>query len=619
MTMNLRAKQKSALREIITCGDGKSSEDDSFDWKVLVLDQTSRDVIAPLLSVNELRRLGVTLHLSIDSDRDPLQDAVAIYLCRPLLENVERIAKDCGESLYGRFQVNFCSRIDRRTLEAMARSVASRGDGSLIASVWDRTLQFVALEPRLFTLPRETIDVDEIATGLATACASLVAGDERGPVLPIIRCAKGSAAIGEALASKIGDVAAGAAQNFTASAVPPRAFLVVVVDRRDDLVTPLRHAETYQAMVDDLLGGLKANRISVFDENAKATTSKELCVDGDDDFFATFARQPIPDVIDASSEHLADLREKERRLRARTASSGQDDERRANSSKDLMEAIDELPKLLESKKRLEGHTTILGALMTQIGQRQVPQFIQAEERFDKSLLYELLSAPFEAENSAAQIGSIYDRLRLLFVWGLQKSGRLADEDVADIRKQMTAELDKAPFASDRHKKLLEAGFEGLALARRPPATPTKKDAGADPADEEGRTISRFLATAQAGATKLVDKAAANFLGNKTVHVVKLLEDLFENRGLSESYLTIDPAAKKGPAPRRQPPADALVFVVGGGSYAEHHAVQAAFANSPRNIVYGATSLMNGSDYLDNLLTAVTGQGQASPAEGEEAK
>jgi hypothetical protein len=44
-----------------------SSEEkrESAGWKLLVYDQFGRDVLAPLLNVAELRRLGITLHLCV--------------------------------------------------------------------------------------------------------------------------------------------------------------------------------------------------------------------------------------------------------------------------------------------------------------------------------------------------------------------------------------------------------------------------------------------------------------------------------------------------------------------------------------------------------------------------
>lgn len=50
-----------------------------------------QDIISPLLKVNELRDNGITVHMSINSDRQPIPDAPAIYFIDPTIENIERM------------------------------------------------------------------------------------------------------------------------------------------------------------------------------------------------------------------------------------------------------------------------------------------------------------------------------------------------------------------------------------------------------------------------------------------------------------------------------------------------------------------------------------------------
>jgi hypothetical protein len=62
-------------------------------WKVLVLDEYSKDVLATVLRVQDLRDMGVTLHVQLHSNRPALTDVPAIYLVSPTLANVKRIAE----------------------------------------------------------------------------------------------------------------------------------------------------------------------------------------------------------------------------------------------------------------------------------------------------------------------------------------------------------------------------------------------------------------------------------------------------------------------------------------------------------------------------------------------
>lgn len=51
------------MLDLTTGGDGEEV------YKVLVLDRPCRDIVSPLIRVNDLRKHGVTLHLLLESER----------------------------------------------------------------------------------------------------------------------------------------------------------------------------------------------------------------------------------------------------------------------------------------------------------------------------------------------------------------------------------------------------------------------------------------------------------------------------------------------------------------------------------------------------------------------
>lgn len=62
-------------------------------WKVLILDELSKDILATSLRVQDLREQGVTLHMQLHSARPPLADVPAVYFVSPTLANIRRIAE----------------------------------------------------------------------------------------------------------------------------------------------------------------------------------------------------------------------------------------------------------------------------------------------------------------------------------------------------------------------------------------------------------------------------------------------------------------------------------------------------------------------------------------------
>ena len=168
-------------------------------WKILIYDKECRGIISPLLSVAQLRRRGVTLHLLLDSDREPIPDVPVVYFCKPTKLNLARIAQDCANRLYGRAHLNFVTKLDRALMEEFAKLVVQSGALDTIASVHDQYLDYVCMERQLFTLNRPNSYVTmngrgttesameeqmtEIAYGLFSVVATL-------GYVPIIRCPK---------------------------------------------------------------------------------------------------------------------------------------------------------------------------------------------------------------------------------------------------------------------------------------------------------------------------------------------------------------------------------------------------------------------------------------------
>jgi len=168
-------------------------------WKILIYDTACRSIISPILSVQQLRRRGVTLHLLLNAEREPIPDVPAIYFCRPTRENLAVIAQDCAKGLYARSHLNFVTKLDRSLMEEFAKLVVQSGSLESIASVHDQYLDFACLEDRLFSLHKLNSYVtyngsgateqmmEQAMTDIAYGLFSVVATLGQ---IPVIRCPK---------------------------------------------------------------------------------------------------------------------------------------------------------------------------------------------------------------------------------------------------------------------------------------------------------------------------------------------------------------------------------------------------------------------------------------------
>ena len=378
---SVKERQLEALKQMLSLEGGAAARGNNNcepSWKVLIYDKTGQDILGPLLSVKELRDLGVTLHLLLHSGRDSIPDAPAVYFCLPTEENIQRMCQDMNSQLYGAYYYNFISPINRDKLEDLATAALQSGSDHLIQRIYDQYTNFICLEPDMFCL-KQTRDSDisyyslnrgrvqdtEMENMLTTITESLFSLCVTLGTVPIIRCPAGNAA--EAVASKLdkklrdnlkdtrnslfSEASAGGRYSFQRP-------VLVLVDRAVDLATPLHHTWTYQALAHDVLP-YNQNRVSM------PGTNKVYELDSKDKFWMEHKGSPFPQVAEAIEESLKEIKGKEDEIKSMKRElgleGGEIEENiisnlslSDNTSK-LTNAVSSLPQLLDNKRLIDMH------------------------------------------------------------------------------------------------------------------------------------------------------------------------------------------------------------------------------------------------------------------------
>lgn len=284
-------------------------------------------------------------------------------------------------------------------MEEFGKLIVQNGCLDMIASLHDEYLDFICMEKYLFSLSNkrdsyvminganvtDTV-MENYLTEIAFGLLSVVGTTGK---IPVIRCPRGGAP--EMVARKLNQLIAEHPKLSSRTNNQQRPLLVIL-DRNMDLITPIQHSSTYQALIDDLLDH-NANRVE-FTTKAEGSNKragaqvKKFDLDADlDPFYSKHKFQPFPEAIEENGVELQDVTVREQAIRSKTVGGGggtgdeqaPPSEEEGGAASDLANAVDSLPKLLERKKQLEMHTSILQAVMNEVAARDVPQFFELEQ------------------------------------------------------------------------------------------------------------------------------------------------------------------------------------------------------------------------------------------------
>lgn len=385
--------------------------------------------------------------------------------------------------------------------------------------------------------------------------------------------------------------------------------LLVILDRNADLITPVQHCSTYQALIDDVLEH-KANRVEFSvpaPENArnKRPTAKRYDLDPDSDrFYATHKFQPFPEAIEENGSELQEVTSREQAIRSQSTDT------------DLATAVDSLPALLERKQQLEVHTSILQAVMTEVAARDVPQFFELEYKLATgSYRNDAVKAKKDVTTmiSDETKGSTHDKVRLVLVYALSTGATAADlDEVAALVEQSSQASDKARVTKGVKAISYIKKLRSMHLL---PSTTSMlqelQESSPNDASRGGGTLSSLMAKATTQATGFLAKASdrvSSMLGKiHKSHATCVVENICEMKAGSEdeTYLYLDPKAKKHEVDvtkllARSPVREAVAFVIGGGCYGEYQNLQQMLGNERRTICYGSTEIVDPETFVEQL-------------------
>ena len=351
--------------------------DKQFIWKVIIYDSYAKNIVESLLKMDSVRTHNVTMFLDLDSKRDEIHNAAAIYLIKPCKDSIEHIIDDLNGKLYDNIFINFISPCSDEHLEYLATSCSEINEQDRILQVYNHYLNYFSVTSKMFTLnlPDAYTSfyrcyelgemINEYLNSVAEGIFMFLKTNSLYPYIRFykndiisLKIAKLLRKLYEKTTREEDEI-----PNLTSTNRP----LLILLNRSIDLYTMLHHPWKYISLLHDIFG-INNGKIEVsLDKNKKTTYEIDYLSD-------TFLQKfELADYPDAASEISSEFDKWNNEFK-KMSGKGQE----TDISAKLNEAIGQLPEMIERKNKLEAHTNLTTLLYDHIKKRGYDQLNDIE-------------------------------------------------------------------------------------------------------------------------------------------------------------------------------------------------------------------------------------------------
>ncbi|KAG9445438.1 hypothetical protein H6P81_016778 [Aristolochia fimbriata] len=227
--------------------------------KVLIVDSQTVSIVSVVYAQSDFSKKEVFAVEKVDSmPTDPMLHMKAVYFLRPTSENIQHLRRQLASPRFGEYHLFFSNILKTTQVQILADS----DEHEVVKQVQEYYADFVAIDPYHFTLdmksnhmymlptvwdpPSSQYFCDRAVDGISAVFLAL----KRRPVIRYQRTSDIAKRIAQEAGKLMYEHESGLF-DFRRTETSP---LLLVVDRRDDPVTPLLNQWTYQAMVHELIG-----------------------------------------------------------------------------------------------------------------------------------------------------------------------------------------------------------------------------------------------------------------------------------------------------------------------------------------------------------------------------
>lgn len=538
--------------------------------KVLILDSHTVSTMSVVYSQSELLQKEVFLVELVDSismSKEPMSHLKAVYFLRPTLENIQHIRRHLASPRFGEYHLFFSNMLKDTQIHILADS----DEHEVVNQVQEFYADFVANDPYHFSLnmPSNYIYMvptvldpssmqhfcDRAIDGIAAVFLAL----KRRPIIRYQRTSDIAKRIAQETGSLMYQQESGLF-DFRRMEVSP---LLLIIDRRDDPVTPLLNQWTYQAMVHELIG-IQDNKVNLRSVGKLSKDQQEVVLSSEQDaFFKANMYENFGD-IGMNIKRMVD----EFQQFSKSNQSIQ-------TIEDMAKFVDNYPEYRKMHGNVSKHVTLVTEMSKIVEERKLMMVSETEQ--------ELACnggqvASFEAVTKLLLNESISetDRLHLVILYAL----RYEKESTLQVMQL----LNKLESKSAKYKPRLVQFL--------------LKQAGADKRTGDLYRNRDLLNIARNMARGL--KGVENVYTQHQPLLFQTMESIVKGRLRDVDYPQVGNHYQQSNSYSMRPQ-DVVIFIVGGTTYEESRAVALQNAsNSGIRFILGGTTVLNSKRFIKDL-------------------
>lgn len=538
---------------------------DISGMKVLILDSQTVSIVSVVYSQSELLQKEVFLVELVDSismPKESMSHLKAVYFLRPTSENIQHLKRQLAKPRFGEYNLFFSNMLNTTQLHILADS----DEHEVVQQVQELFADFVAIDPYHFTLNTPSnhmymlpsvIDppnlhnyCDRIVDGLAAIFLAF----KRRPVIRYSRTSDIAKRIAQE-ASKLMYQQESGLFDFRRTEISP---LLLVIDRRDDPVTPLLNQWTYQAMVHELIG-IKDNKVDLGNVGKFSKDQQEVVLSSEQDaFFKANMYENFGDIGMSIKRMVDDFQQ--------VAKSNQN----IQTIEDMAKFVDNYPEYRKMQGNVSKHVTLVTEMSKIVEERKLMLVSQTEQELACNGGQ---GAAFEAVTNLLNNDSVsdIDRLRLVMLYALRYE--------KESPVQLMQLFNKLASQSPKYKP----GLVQFLL----------KQAGVDRRTGDLYGNRDILNIARNMARGL--KGVENVYTQHQPLLFQTMESIAKGRLRDVDYPFVGNHFQQGR------PQEVVIFIVGGTTYEESRSVALQNAlHSGIRFILGGSYLLNSKRFLKDL-------------------